>query len=218
MAAPTEVTIQDLNGTWIMDKSLSNDPDGIFKLQGMSWFTRKAIGLATLTLKITQKKNDAGTVEINIDQLLTGGVKGTTEHRFLDWSEKPHQDHIFGSVIGQSRFLKAGEAGADGKRRPNVDVQTKTGDEAEDAAIAKLLMGEMLANGDLTEGFEVDEANEDFLQSWVRNQEAGWTGEQIWGFEMIDGVRRYTRRIVVAKGSQVEKVRLVYTFVDRNNE
>ncbi|OJD19634.1 hypothetical protein AJ78_00365 [Emergomyces pasteurianus Ep9510] len=184
----------------------------------MSWLTRKAIGLATVTLKISQKKNDAGTVQMDIDQLLTGGIKGTAEHRSLDWSERPHKDHIFGEVIGQSRFIKAGEAGADGRRRPNVDVQTKTGNEAEDAAVAKFLRGEILANGDLTDGFVVDEANEDFLQSWVRSQESGWTGEQIWGFEIIDGVRRYTRRVVVAKDGNVEKVRLVYTFVDRSNE
>ncbi|OAX77965.1 methylmalonate-semialdehyde dehydrogenase (acylating) [Emergomyces africanus] len=168
--------------------------------QGMSWLTRKAIGLATVTLKISQKPNDAGIVQMDIDQLLTGGVKGTAEHRLLDWSERPHKDHIFGSVIGQSRFLKAGDASADGgRRRPNVEVQTKTGDEAEDAAVAKFLRGRF------------------WRMSWVRSQESGWTGEQIWGFEKIDGERRYTRRVVVAKDGQVEKVRLVYTFVDRNN-
>ncbi|EEH45413.1 uncharacterized protein PADG_01563 [Paracoccidioides brasiliensis Pb18] len=222
MAAPAESTIQDLNGTWVIDKTLSNDPDAIFKLQGLSWLTRKAIGIATITLKVTQSKNpDTGDVTLDVAQLLTGGLKGTSEHRVLNWSEKPHQDHIFGSVIGQSRFVKAGDADADGKRRPAVEVQTEiSGDDdgTQGEAVAKFLRGEILANGDATDGFVVDAANDYFMQSWVRSQESGWTGEQIWGFEMVDGVRRHTRRIVVAKDGQVEKVRLVYTFVDRSTK
>ncbi|PGH09081.1 hypothetical protein GX51_00834 [Blastomyces parvus] len=220
MAAPNTITIHNLNGTWVMDKSISNDPDGIFKLQGMSWLTRKAIGLATVTLKIKQTKNAQGADELAIDQLLTGGVKGTSEHRVLDWSERDHADHIFGDVVGQSRFLKAGAAseGSGGKRLPEVDVQTKTGDADKDVAVAKFLRGEILANDDLTEGFVVDGENEDFMQSWVRSKGDGWTAEQIWGFEMVDGVRRYTRRIVVAKGEEIEKVRLVYTFVSDSTE
>ncbi|OAT05944.1 hypothetical protein BDBG_02248 [Blastomyces gilchristii SLH14081] len=218
MAAPTTVTMHNLNGTWVMDKSISNDPDGIFKLQGMSWLTRTAIGLATVTLKIKQTKNDQGVTELAIDQVLTGGVKGTSEHRVLDWSERDHTDHIFGDLTGQSRFFRAGAAASEGKRLPDVDVQTKTGDADKDVTVAKFLRGEMLANGDLTDGFVVDAENEEFVQSWVRSKENGWTGEQVWGFEMVDGVRRYTRRIVVAKGDQIEMVRLVYTFVSESTE
>ncbi|EDN10255.1 predicted protein [Histoplasma mississippiense (nom. inval.)] len=226
MAAPAEVTVHDLNGTWVMDSSLSNDPDAIFKLQGMSWLTRKAIGLATVTLKISQKTTDAGVVELTIDQVLTGGVRGTSELRVLDWSERPHQDHIFGSLTGQSRFCKADASASasasagdsDGKRQPTVDVQTKAGSAAEDVAVAEFLRGETLADGEPADGFAIDGANEDLLQSWVRSLDNGWTAEQIWGFERIEGVRRYTRRVVVAKGGEVQKVRLVYTFMNRSTE
>jgi hypothetical protein len=47
----------------------------------------------------------------------------------------------------------------------------------------------------------------------IANEEAGWTMEQIWGFEEIDGKRYHTRRSVVRKGSQVERGRLVYNYV-----
>ncbi|KAK2808105.1 hypothetical protein FQN50_005023 [Emmonsiellopsis sp. PD_5] len=210
MAAPAEATILDLNGSWLMDKTDSADPDEIFKLQGMSWFTRKAISVASVTLKVTQTTTD-GVVHVDIDQVLTGGVKGTSEHRTLDWSEKPHQDHIFGNVIGQTRFVKAA-AGADGKSRPVIEVQTRVGG-AEDESVAKFLRGEILENGDETEGFLVDEQNETFLQSWVVSQDSGWTGEQIWGFETINGVRRHTRRIVVAKDDKAVKARMVYSYL-----
>ena len=35
---------------------------------------------------------------------------------------------------------------------------------------------------------------------------------QIWGFEEIDGGRLFVRRVVVKKGEQIEKVKLVYNF------
>jgi len=213
MSAPPEVTVEDLNGTWVMDKTLSNDPDSVFKLQGLSWITRTAISLATITLHATEYK-DGDLVRIDIAQTVTGGLQGTTEHRKLDWSVNDHTDHIFGSVKGQSRFLK-GAADPDGKVRPNVDIQTKIGgDGVEDTAIATFLRGETLANGEPTEGF-LEEENSVFVQSWVRSVDNGWTGEQIWGFENVDGVRHYTRRVVVAKDGMTEKVRLVYNFLGR---
>ena len=50
------------------------------------------------------------------------------------------------------------------------------------------------------------------LQSWVMNDQGGWTAEQIWGFEEIGEKRYYTRRVVVRKGDQGEKARLVYDY------
>ena len=53
---------------------------------------------------------------------------------------------------------------------------------------------------------------DELVQSWAVSQGGGWTAEQIWGFETVDGKRFYTRRVVVRKGEQVERVRLVYDF------
>lgn len=50
------------------------------------------------------------------------------------------------------------------------------------------------------------------VQSWVVSQGGGWTAEQIWGFESIDQKRYYTRRVVVRKGQDVQRVRLVYDY------
>lgn len=51
-----------------------------------------------------------------------------------------------------------------------------------------------------------------WVQSFAENQEKGWTGDQVWGFAIIDGVRYYTRRVVIKKGDKVLKVRLVYNW------
>ena len=50
------------------------------------------------------------------------------------------------------------------------------------------------------------------MESYVDNEEKGWSGQQIWGFAIIEGKRYYTRRVVIKKGSEVMKVRLVYSW------
>jgi len=77
---------------------------------------RSAIAFATLTLDIKhykatedddRSKKDVERIDIN--QTLTGGIKGTTELRSLDWVEHSHYDHIFGNVMGKSRRVKLAE-------------------------------------------------------------------------------------------------------------
>ncbi|KAL9098725.1 MAG: hypothetical protein Q9187_009611, partial [Circinaria calcarea] len=41
---------------------------------------------------------------IDITQTATGGIKGTTELRTLDWTLRGHKDGIFGEVKGKSRW------------------------------------------------------------------------------------------------------------------
>ncbi|KAF8543404.1 hypothetical protein BDD12DRAFT_820155 [Trichophaea hybrida] len=109
MAAPQEMTTLDISGQFILNKTLSDDYDIILKNQGVSWFLRTAIAYATITLNIKHSKTDEGVEQIIIDQTMTGGIKGTTESRTLDWTERSHRDHIFGNVVGKSRHVQLGE-------------------------------------------------------------------------------------------------------------
>jgi hypothetical protein len=58
--------------------------------------------------------------------------------------------------------------------------------------------------------------DDEHVQSWVMNQDKGygWTAEQIWGFEDINGKRYHTRRVVAtsADRNKVERLRLVYDY------
>lgn len=100
----------------------------------------------------------------------------------MTWTEREHKDHIFGTVVGRSRFFR-GSKGADGKVRPDVDVQTNVQDEK----VRKFLRGEILADGTEVEGFLVEEPTGDdlgegeglWLQSFVRSVDGGWTAEQV---------------------------------------
>lgn len=44
--------MRELNGIFVLNKTLSQSPDALLTLQGLSWLTRKAISLATITLTI----------------------------------------------------------------------------------------------------------------------------------------------------------------------
>lgn len=47
----------------------------------------------------------------------------------------------------------------------------------------------------------------------LESKEKGWKGETVWGFEEVEGGRRYVRRLVFRKGEQVEMARLVYDWL-----
>ncbi|KAI5304656.1 hypothetical protein KEM56_006187 [Ascosphaera pollenicola] len=205
MAAPSEITIKNLNCVFVMDKTLGDDPEDIFVLQGMGFVMRKTLRYATVTLHMTETEEN-GVAVVTSAQTITGGIAGTTEVRVLDWQPRDHEDSVFGKVDGKTRWVEANG------NVPEVEVQTSVPDAKEMEAIQKFLRGEILADGKPTDGFVVDEQNNSFLQSWVKSKDNGWTAEQIWGFEMINGERRHTRRAVVAKGKKVVKARLVYTY------
>ncbi|OQE96101.1 hypothetical protein PENNAL_c0001G03285 [Penicillium nalgiovense] len=219
MAAPADVTIQNLSGKWEMDSTHSNPTDPILSLQGMGWVMRKALSYATVTIYVNQYADSENPALIHIDaqQVITGGIQGTKEERKLDWEEREHVDHIFGKLNGRSRHI-AGAKSEDGAVRPVIEIQTKVGSPEEDAKVQKFLTGETLIDGSKSEGFLAEEGEGVFLQSFVKNTESGWTAEQVWGFEIVDGERRHTRRVVVVKDGKVASARLVYAFKDRKTE
>jgi hypothetical protein len=165
------------------NKKLSDDTDEVLALQGMNWFTRKAIGMATIYLHVKQYVDEAGITHIEIEQTATGGIKGTSENRILDWTPRPHEDHIFGKLSGKSHWV-------------NIED----------------LDDNYLKEGWLTDDKERGGPNGELLIQNVVDAERGWTGNQVWGFAIIDGQRYYTRRVVVIKGKTVLKKRLVYTY------
>jgi len=175
MAAPPEITLKNLSGIWVMNKTLSDDTDKILALQGVNWFLRKIIALATITLHISQYEEDSIT-HINIDQFATGGIK-TTEERTLNWQVKRHEDSVFGVVFGQSRWVKLADVDDD----------------------------EFLKNG-------WDDLIGEHVQSYVESHDNGWTANQIWGFEVVQGTRYHVRHVVVRKGDDWKQARLVYNF------
>jgi len=183
MAAPADKNIKNLNGVWTMNKTLTGNTDAILTLQGINWFIRKAIGAMTVTLVTKQFVDEDGLEHINITQPGTAGIKGTEEQRNVNGEWKDHEDHIFGAVRGTTKWIKLSDLS----------------DADEDEAFLKKDWDEATQQGDV-------------LDSFVESVNNGWTARQIWGFATIDGVRRYTRRVVVKKGPKAQRERLVYDF------
>lgn len=212
MAAPVSKNIHNLNGKWQMNKSLSGDFGAVLSLQGVGFIMRKTIGAASITLHTTQLEappsepsqdaiDDAAKTQnvthINIDQTITGGIKGTTELRCVDNRRREHTDWLFGHVSGRTLFYK----GPDAK-----------------AAIAKDFPDPFLLEGWPDDG-------EDLLVSYVLNldNDRGWEATQVWGFQTAkDGTRRYVRNVVVTKGEgskqQRVTVQLIYDFLGERDD
>lgn len=155
----------------------------------MSWFTRTAISYATVTLQVHEYEDSENPKHqhIDVEQIVTGGLNGTSETRTTDWVARPHTDHIFGTLEGKSRLVR-GAKGADGKVRPNLEVNVKVNNDEADAKVKKFLQGEILADGSEAEGFLVEDLGEEigegeglWVQNYVVNQDDGygWSAEQV---------------------------------------
>ncbi|KAH9009553.1 hypothetical protein EDB83DRAFT_2512990 [Lactarius deliciosus] len=183
MAAPPDLTTLNLSGTWVMNKTLSDDTDEVLRLQGVGWWMRSAIALATVTLYVKHYKDESGVEHIEIDQRLTGGVPGTVENRTLDWTPREHDDHLFGAVIGKSR-------------RVMLDV----------------LDNEFLRKGWLQDTEQHGAINA-YAQSDTPKSGKTWIAEQIWGFELVGDERRYVRHLdFLGPEKEHIQARLVYDF------
>ncbi|KAK6084260.1 hypothetical protein SCUP515_01374 [Seiridium cupressi] len=173
--------------------TLSDSPEPGLALQGVGYLTRKAVGLATVTLHVKQYTDAEGTPHIDIEQMATGGIKGTSEHRTIDSTFREHSDWLFGKVKARSFFVTA---------------------ESLIAKIKEELGGDEFLGKDWLEGQEEQTGPDGALHlvNWVE-AEAGWTAAQVWGFQTIGGERRYARNIVVKKGDKIIELRLVYDYV-----
>jgi hypothetical protein len=178
------------------NKSLSDSTDPVLSLQGIGWLTRKAIGLATITQHLKQSsttgENGQPTTQIDIDQFATGGLKGTSEQRILDWQFRGHTDHLFGTLQGRTRYTTLKAVVEESKGQGHVEEDAKY----------------------LTEGWLKETEDGEIVESFVDNDGAKWTGWQIWGFAEINGQRMLTRRFAIRRKdkNQVVRVRLVYDW------
>ncbi|KAL5356587.1 hypothetical protein BJX96DRAFT_143052 [Aspergillus floccosus] len=226
MAASSDISIENLTGTWMLDKQHSTDSEPLLALQGINWVVRKAIGMTEVTVKMRQFEGPSPSTgnsvhQIAISQSTNVNLGGTSENRYLDWQEYPQEDHIFGKTVVQSRFIGSNTNQA-GRSVPCVETRT----EINDPNIGRFLRAEIDEDFMPRDGFlaekaqtmEPPEGGKDglWIQVVIRSQEPKWIAEQVWGFEMVDGQRRYVRRLVMTdtKGSH-RMGRLVYTFVDQ---
>ncbi|KIJ68600.1 hypothetical protein HYDPIDRAFT_106811 [Hydnomerulius pinastri MD-312] len=189
MAAPPEVNSKAMSGRFVMNKSLSDSTDEILRLQGVSWFKRRAISMFTLTLVVKHTTDEAGIEHIDIDQTLSGGIPGTSENRILDFQERDEDDDIFGAVIGKSR-------------RSTVEELT-------DEFLKKEWTEDTIRDGVVLA----------IAWSNPERNSYTWRAEQTWGFSVVKGERRYVRHVSFTSSDRQEgpiQARLVYDYSGPN--
>ncbi|KAF2224246.1 hypothetical protein BDZ85DRAFT_310398 [Elsinoe ampelina] len=182
-SVPDSVNIHNLNGTYIMNKQLSDPFDAILTLQEVGWIVRQAAKFSSVSIKVEQADREDGINFVNITQTSSGGIR-STEERTMDWTWREKKDNIFGLVKGRSRFCKVDEI-EDEYLTSELDKKSLEAD------------GNEVVNS-ITES--VDLAGDQ------------WNATQVWGFEVIDGVRRHVRRILFTRGSEVHKLKTVYDW------
>ena len=83
-----------------------SDPNAvgeILRVQSVPWVIRKTIALATVTLTINHNSDKEGVEHIEVVNTLTGGIPGNTELSVMDWADRPHEDYVFGKILGKSK-------------------------------------------------------------------------------------------------------------------
>ncbi|KAE8332827.1 hypothetical protein BDV39DRAFT_199828 [Aspergillus sergii] len=176
---------------------------------------------------------------IDFNQTASGKLGGTTEKRTLSWEIKEHKDYIFGEVQGRSEFVH-GSPDSSGHIRPEFELNTEV-DNAQE--VKRFLRGENRLDSPDGAGFICEGSEGAWVHTFERSVSSGWTAEQvgypddpllipqrwvkfifltveltrfwaqIWGFELIDNKRHFTRRIVVANaGGRYLCLRLVFDY------
>ena len=127
-------------------------------------------------------------MHIDNEQITTGNIRNL-EERIVYYEWREKNDRIFGRVNGRSRYVNL--------------------DEVETEYLKQGWDKQFLAEGD-------GQVVQVFVDSIGKNP--NWTAEQVWGFEIVDGQKRHTRRIVVKRGKEEHKLRLVYDWVVEKDE
>ncbi|KAJ5911264.1 uncharacterized protein N7473_000567 [Penicillium subrubescens] len=189
MAAPASKTIKDLNGTWVLNKKLSDSADPGLVIQGIGFLIRNIIRVAPVTIEVKQYEapgsspatDPSDVVHIDIVQSAPG-TSPSTELRSLDNVARDHSDWLFGDVKNQVRWTAPEEIDDD-----------------------------YLKSGWLSE-----EGGKFLIYSQETSVGKGWTATQVWGFQTVEGERRHCRNIVIQKEAKRVEFRFVYDWQEPN--
>ncbi|KAL4967099.1 uncharacterized protein BDV14DRAFT_198196 [Aspergillus stella-maris] len=209
MAVPAEMTIATLSGQFVPNKALSDDADSSLALQGVPWLLRKGISLASPKFVLSQATED-GTAVVSIT--VSGVGSGVTEKRVLNWEPVEGKNPLFGKTESEFEpyLMLLWDSSPISSARSRLYTSPLQRSESHSEEDIKFLNAETFKNGAPSSWAEDTESQH--LHCIITNSEAGWTMEQVWGFEELDGKKYHTRRSIVKKGEAVERGKLVYNY------
>ncbi|KAG2154692.1 hypothetical protein DEU56DRAFT_769793 [Suillus clintonianus] len=184
MACPDTVTTKNFSGKFRFNKVLSDNIDETLKLQGVGYIKRTAIANFTLTLEPSQFTDDDGLEHVNVKQTLSGGFKAPSDSLLLNGEESSKNDDLFGHVIAKSVRAKVDDLDIDFLKEGWTD------DTVEDGLISGVIKSDTPKSG------------------------KDWVIYVVWGFTILDGVRRFARRYKFTSKERSEPiyVKLYYDY------
>lgn len=188
MAAPADKNTKNLNGKWSMNKSQSDSIEPVLALQGIGWVIRKALGAASITLDVNQydappKPPNTATDVVTHIDIAQAVSGGLTGTQENRCLDDCWREH--------SDWLFGSVKG----RSTWVGVA-----DLDDEFLKK--------DWEATVGVE-----KPLILSHVESQDSGWVARQVWGFQTVNGERKYVRQLVLVKGDKRVQVRFVYDFI-----
>ncbi|KHN93857.1 uncharacterized protein MAM_08279 [Metarhizium album ARSEF 1941] len=184
MAAPADKTLKNLNGQWTVNKELSESTDAALTIQGIGYLIRTGISYATVSIGVNQYEAPPKPPNESADIFVHIDIEQSASG-LANTQENRCLDNTYRE---HSDRLFGHVRGRSTWLAP---------DEIEDAY--------------LKNGWDA-EADGKLIFSHVESLDAGWTATQVWGFQQVNGERRYCRNIVVAKNDERAEFRLVYDY------
>ncbi|KAK4897705.1 hypothetical protein LTR27_004477 [Elasticomyces elasticus] len=108
MAVPSTVTIKDMSGVYVLNKTQSQSVQTLLKMQGVGFIIRQAVQYSTITVTVKHYTGEDGKEHLDQKQVSTGGITNE-DLRKLDWEWNEVENFIWGKVRGRNRVTKVSE-------------------------------------------------------------------------------------------------------------
>lgn len=94
--------LQDLAGSWKLNKSLSDDISSVFVVQGINGLLRKAMSSASVKVKIRQPKANHYTFS---QYAKAASIPGTSQQYLVDNEWRIEKDALYGDVTRRNLWV-----------------------------------------------------------------------------------------------------------------
>lgn len=170
--------------TSLQNRAQSGDFDRILQLQGVGWLSRQALRVSSITVTITIKQYDD---EEGLNHL-------DAEQQLSGGIKSTPEPRTIDWKVRTNHDATLGDVLGRTRVVESKNLEAEFG--KDDVAF-------------LGEGWDSQEQ----IQSFLKNEKKGWTTNQIWGFQSIEGARKHVRKVVVRKGTDVAQAVLIYDWL-----
>ena len=101
MAAPAEVNVKNIAGSYDLNKNISDSTGAMLKMQNIGFIVRQAANYSAIQVNLRQY-DDAEGLHVDQEQISTGNVK-QLEPRILDGKTRERDIQYWGKVSGWNK-------------------------------------------------------------------------------------------------------------------